>query len=193
MKRIILLLALAALVLSGCGAGVGKGPYAVLSVDADTNSLEIETGDGLVFTVIAPEELDVSAVQPGTQLPLDEDFNDLVEEVIEAGETEDEEVSTFCTDTARQHPRLTTLARQGGVTYATLLELFCEGGLGVGEIMQAINIAASADLTLAEVVALHEELGNWGAVKKELGLIGKPDDKPGNDDDDDEDEEEDDD
>lgn len=179
MKRWLILLVAGALLLSGCGPGVGKGPYSVLSVDAATNTLEIETGDGLIFVVIAPEELDIAAMEPGMTLPVDEDFNDAIERMLEAGEEEREELSAFCTSTTRQHPRLRTLAGQSDVDYETLLEYFCEGGLGAGDLMQAIGLVKRADLTLEEVIELYEELGSWGAVKKELGLIGKPDDKPG--------------
>ncbi len=57
---------------------------------------------------------------------------------------------------------------------------FCEEHYGFGEIMHALQTADPEEegKTPEELLHRKTELGGWGQVWQELGLIGKPDDKP---------------
>ena len=56
---------------------------------------------------------------------------------------------------------------------------FCEGRYGLGEIMHALQTADPDEGTTPEqLLGRKTELGGWGQVWQEMGLIGKPEDKP---------------
>ena len=77
------------------------------------------------------------------------------------------------------------LAERSGLYYEQIMSWFCVDGLGFGEIANAIKASEKLEgsSSVAEILAMKEELGGWGKVKQELGLIGKnkntqPDDEP---------------
>jgi hypothetical protein len=96
----------------------------------------------------------------------DEDDEELTEE--EAG---------YCAGIGT-HPVIKRLADTHGVAYGDILGWFCQEHYGLGEIMHALQTSdGGADAAYA-LLGKKTELGGWGQVWQELGLIGKPDDKP---------------
>ena len=80
---------------------------------------------------------------------------------------------------ADTHPVAQRLAETYDVAYEDIMTWFCEGRYGMGEIMHALQNSGDEDGNAPEQVLLRKtELGGWGQVWQELGLIGKPDDKP---------------
>jgi hypothetical protein len=78
------------------------------------------------------------------------------------------------------HPVAQRLAETYGVAYEDIMTWFCEGRYGFGEIMHALQTGDPEEegKTPEQILLLKTELGGWGKVWQELGLIGKPDDKP---------------
>ncbi len=91
---------------------------------------------------------------------------------------EEEEELAYCVG-VEPHPVAQRLAETYGVPYEDIMTWFCEGRYGLGEIMHALQTSDDEDGTIPEQILLRKtELGGWGQVWQELGLIGKPDDKP---------------
>jgi hypothetical protein len=80
--------------------------------------------------------------------------------------------AVFCTNTSRQHPALSNLAATYDAPYAELLNFFCIGRFGVGEIKLALQASAALDgeMTAGEILALKVQLGGWGQVWKQIGV-----------------------
>jgi hypothetical protein len=83
---------------------------------------------------------------------------------------------------ADPHPHATVLAANYDVTYAEIMERFCQG-YGFGEIELAYLLAEEAGMSVEEVYALRDAGMGWGNIRKELGAApGLGNDKPkGND------------
>ncbi|MGD8905237.1 MAG: DUF5667 domain-containing protein [Anaerolineae bacterium] len=91
---------------------------------------------------------------------------------------EEEEELAYCVG-VEPHPVAQRLAETYGVAYEDIMTWFCEGRYGLGEIMHALQTSDDEDGNAPDQVLLRKtELGGWGQVWQELGLIGKPDDKP---------------
>ena len=100
----------------------------------------------------------------------DDDSEELTEE--------EEEDLAYCVG-VEPHPVAQRLAGAYNVAYEDIMTWFCEGRYGLGEIMHALQTSDDEDGNAPEQVLLRKtELGGWGQVWQELGLIGKPDDKP---------------
>jgi hypothetical protein len=87
----------------------------------------------------------------------------------------------FCTMLDDTHPVAQRLAEENGMYYEQVMSWFCVGNFGFGEIKNAFKAGTmlDGDHTVAEILAMKEEMGGWGKVKQELGLIGKDKNKPG--------------
>jgi hypothetical protein len=71
-----------------------------------------------------------------------------------------------------------SLADAYDVPIEEIMTWFCEG-YGFGEIVHALQTSEETDFSPEELLTLKTELGGWGQVWQELGLIGhtaKPDD-----------------
>jgi hypothetical protein len=91
---------------------------------------------------------------------------------------EEEEELAYCVG-VEPHPVAQRLADTYDVAYEDIMTWFCEGRYGLGEIMHALQTSDDEDGNAPEQVLLRKtELGGWGQVWQELGLIGKSDDKP---------------
>jgi hypothetical protein len=77
------------------------------------------------------------------------------------------------------HPRAAELAEDYGVAVEEIMTWFCEGGYGFGDILLALKTSQESDVPAGDLLARKTELGGWGEVWQELGLIGKPAKVPG--------------
>jgi hypothetical protein len=86
-----------------------------------------------------------------------------------------EEEMGYCVG-VEPHPVAQRLAETYGVPYEQIMGWFCEGRYGLGEIMHALQTGDGEDGNTPEQL-LHRktELGGWGQVWQEMGLIGRPD------------------
>jgi hypothetical protein len=111
----------------------------------------------------------------------DERDDDDVDDVDDDDEEREVRKDGDCTG-ADPHPHATTLANNYGVTYAEIMERFCQG-YGFGEIELAYLLAEEVGLDVEDVYALRDAGMGWGNVRKELGASpGLGNDKPkGND------------
>jgi hypothetical protein len=89
-----------------------------------------------------------------------------------------EEEAGYCAGVGT-HPVAQRLAETYGVAYEDIMTWFCEEHYGLGEIMHALQTSDGEEGNMPRDLLLRKtELGGWGQVWQELGLIGKPDDKP---------------
>ena len=72
------------------------------------------------------------------------------------------------------HPRGNALGESYEVPYEDVMTWFCDG-YGFGEIMHALETSRAAGISASaqELLAMKTEMGGWGKVWQELGLIGK--------------------
>lgn len=95
------------------------------------------------------------------------------------GETEEQEGDERdgCVG-ADPHPVGEDLAESYDVSYEDIMDWFCVGGYGFGDIRLALEASEEAGVPAGELLARKTELGGWGQVWQELGLSGKPEDEP---------------
>lgn len=87
----------------------------------------------------------------------------------EAGEMDDACVG------ADPHPTAARLSEQYGVPYDQIMGWFCDGRYGLGEIKLALRTGEQTGTPAEELLAMKTELGGWGLVWQELGIVGKKD------------------
>jgi hypothetical protein len=80
------------------------------------------------------------------------------------------------------HPVAAGLAQRYAIEADTVMGWLCEDNYGLGEIMHALQTSTAvsgtdvvSDTSPAALLALKTDLGGWGQVWQELGLIGQPD------------------
>jgi hypothetical protein len=100
---------------------------------------------------------------------------------------DDEDGGTPC-DGDFTHPAVESLAEDFNIAYDIVIGWFCDG-YGIGDIKLALETAEKTGAAPGDLLAQKTELGGWGEVWQEWGLIGKPDgagppdDRPGKPDD----------
>ncbi len=94
----------------------------------------------------------------------------------EGEEAEEEEGGAEYCVGADPHPTAQRLAETYDVPYEDIMGWFCQDGFGMGEIEHALQTAAATGMSAGEVLGLKTQLGGWGEVWQELGLIGAADD-----------------
>ncbi|MGH2581589.1 MAG: DUF5666 domain-containing protein [Anaerolineales bacterium] len=142
------------------------------------NSFTLEVND--TFTVIPIGEFDLTSLEVGDNVTVEGFVHGEViyatniEILPEKGEAPPNE-GFFCTNPDARHPALNALAMAYGAEYGQLLNYFCIGHYGVGEIMLALQTAARVNngMDAGDILVLKAELGGWGKVWMELGLKGK--------------------
>ena len=89
-----------------------------------------------------------------------------------------EEEAGYCAGVGT-HPTAQRLVDTYGVDYEQIMTWFCEEHYGFGEIMHALQTTDGTPANAPEEL-LHRktDMGGWGQVWQDMGLIGKPDDKP---------------
>ena len=94
----------------------------------------------------------------------------------EGEEAPEEEGAEYCTGND-PHPAAQALADEHGVSYDDVMGWFC-AGYGLGEVKLALETSAreGVNMSAGELLALKTELGGWGEVWQQLGLIGSTDD-----------------
>jgi hypothetical protein len=144
-------------------------------------SLYWDTIAALAENVSTVEEAD----EPALTTLLDEALSAHEDKLSGILGSDDHGRSESCTD-RETHPVAERLAerlaeisdRPQAEAYDRVMDWFCSG-YGYGEIMHAL-VAADQDPAAdpAVLLALKTELGGWGEVWQEMGLIGPPDDRP---------------
>ena len=149
---------------------------AIAQAPADSFTLEVNP----TFTVMPIFDFDLSSLEVGDNVTVEGYVHDEVifatgiEILPEKGEQPPNE-GFYCTNPDALHPALNALAMAYGADYSQLLNYFCIGHYGVGEIMLALQTAAIVDngMTAGDFLALKTELGGWGRVWMQFGLKGK--------------------
>ena len=152
----------------------------VQSINEAEGSFEILTEDGIAYTVIAYEGFDFASLAVGDMVVVQGTLEDSTIaaasiEILPPDDDEEEPKEGFyCRTPDARHPALNGLADLYGEPYEELLSFFCDGRFGVGEIMLALQTAATLNngMDAGDVLAMRAELGGWGQVWKSLGLKG---------------------
>jgi hypothetical protein len=158
----------------------------VVVIDGLTNEITIQTDEGELITVIPPDDYDLSELTIGDSISLDGDFagDVFVAEEIEITELDEDDEDDvdfdsdkggyYCENRDDPHPALNRLAQAYDWDYADLIEWFCEGRFGVGEVKHALSTSEQlgGDPSPEEILQMKRDLGGWGRVWQELGLKG---------------------
>lgn len=151
----------------------------VQSIDEVAGTFEILTEEGETFTVIPPEGFDLATLAVGDNVLVQGTLEDSTItaasiEILPPEEEEEPKEGFYCRTPEARHPALNALAFAYGAPYEELLGFFCEGRFGVGNIMLALQTAATLDngTTAGDILAMKAELGGWGQVWRSLGLKG---------------------
>lgn len=88
----------------------------------------------------------------------------------ERGSETGDGANIYCTDSERQHPVAERIAGQFDVDYAEIIEHFCTGGYGFGQITMAYRLAAASGESVEAVFELRDSGMGWGRIVKDLGL-----------------------
>lgn len=180
MKRIILSLTLvtalmAVLVTPALAEETVTG--SIQTIDELGGTFTILTLEGATLQITAPEGFNWTTSAIGSTVSATGDFAEdgsftatalTVTPAEEDGDAE-EQVNNgfFCSNPSFTHPVLGSVADTFSVDYATVLEWFCGGGLGVGGVAQALAASQASGASPDEVLALRAEMG-WGQVWKTL-------------------------
>ena len=151
----------------------------VTAIDLVAGTFTFVTKEGLTFTVTAPEGFDLTTLKVGDVIILNglQGVDTILATGIQllfAGDGEGSKGGNYCENLADIHNVAERLAQRSGLYYEQIMSWFCVDGLGFGEIMNAIK--ASEQLgnatSVADIIAMKQELGGWGQVKQALGLNG---------------------
>lgn len=154
----------------------------IQSIDGSTCSFTILTAEGTTITATLPEGTDCSTLVVGDNIEvtgtLNEDGTLSASGVVVLPPVEEEEAGNtghYCSTEGSAHPALTKLTEAYGTDYASVLDMFCGQGLGVGGVAHALNTAEEFGVSQDEVLAMRETMG-WGQIWKALKAAASGDD-----------------
>lgn len=153
----------------------------VLSIDAVAGTFQIGTEAGDTLTVTPPTGFDLTTLMVGDVLAIEgslEESNLTATNVVPVVDDGDQEEKVnkgfFCTNAESSQPALTNLAEEYSADYTQLLDWFCSGHYGVGEIMLALRASQGNEgVSAQDLLDMRSEAGGWGKVWQELGLVGQ--------------------
>lgn len=147
----------------------------------DSVAFTMQSGDS-EYAIIPVGDIDLAGLKVGDQVSVtgflfeDEEGLEIFATMIEILPTKGgaPNQGNFCTNPDAQHPALSALAAVYGADYGQLLNYFCIGHYGIGEIGLALQTAALANngMTAGDILALKTQLGGWGQVWMQLALKG---------------------
>ena len=149
----------------------------ILSIDDVNSSFQVETTEGVVYTIHPGLDFDYTSIVVGDEISLNGveaedgsiDLTDFTVSVDEDGKAQ----GFYCIQSLVQHPAVLNLSQRFGVDYATIQSMFCNGA-GIGEIMLAFETAQISGGDPADLLAQRVEGAGWGQIWHELGLQGNP-------------------
>jgi len=155
----------------------------VLSVDTTAGTFQIGTENGDTLTVTPPAGFDLTTLTVGDTVAIQGTLEasslsatsiaPVAEDGTGDGDGDGRNNGSHCTNPDSSQPALDKLSSEFNADYVQLLDWFCTGGYGVGEIMLALRTSQSMEgLSAQEILELKTELNGWGKVWQQLGLIG---------------------
>ncbi len=154
----------------------------VLSIDTVTGTFQVGTDAGDTLTVTPPAGFDLTTLTVGDTVEVQGSLEgtDLNAASITlaptdgtgSGDAETGNTGFYCSNPDAAQPALDKLATQYGADYAQMLDWFCNGHYGVGEIMLALKASAAGGPSAQDLLDMKAELGGWGQVWLQLGTIG---------------------
>jgi hypothetical protein len=160
----------------------------VVAFAEDGLSFQMETEQGVLYTVIPKENFNFSRLQVGTIVEVDGVLNEdgtVAAKKIHLERPEDDQQppdvqgdlsdSYYCRQSEVQHPFGARLVERYGVDYATLQAWFCDG-YGWGQIMLALQTSQTVGSNPGTLLEARREGRGWGLIWQELNLIGRPED-----------------
>ena len=169
----------------------------VTAIDLDGGTLTLEAEDGESFIILPPEGFDLSPVEIGdlyeiegilagdgsvlaNKLKLEDEDRDESDSEPENddhdkdAETEGGEGSFFCRAEAEmQHPFASALAETYAADAEQIMRWFCEGKMGFGQIMLALQTAKMKNMDAGELIARRKGGASWGKIWVDMAIIGK--------------------
>ena len=145
----------------------------IQSIDYETCTFTMLTSEGTTLTVLLPEGTDCSGLLLGTNVELtgtlNEDGTFSASGVVITPTPSEEGVNTgfYCSNPDVPHPALSQVAAENLTDYATALNWFCGGGLGVAGVEKVLTFGATYGKTTDEILAMRETMG-WGRIWKTL-------------------------
>jgi hypothetical protein len=151
----------------------------VLSVDMTAGTFQIATEAGDTLTITPPAGFDLTTLTVGDQVEVQGALEETnltaasVTPLTEDGALDGKVNKGFyCTNTDAAQPALAKIASEYGADYTQVLDWFCSGHYGVGEIALALAAGqANEGVSAQELLDMRNESGGWGKVWQELGLI----------------------
>jgi len=155
----------------------------VLSIDAVAGTFTIGTESGDTLTVTPPAGFDLTTLTVGDSVEIQGTLAEsslsatsiapVAEDGTGDGDGDGRNNGSHCANSDSSQPALDKLSSEFNADYAQLLDWFCKGGFGVGEIMLALRTSQTMEgLSAQEILELKTELNGWGRVWQQLGLIG---------------------
>jgi len=153
----------------------------VTSIDLEAGTFTVETEEGEIYTVVSPEDFDLTSLQVGDEVEvkgtLDEDGTVLAVSVKIEVAIDDDEINYFCQPgTEEQHPVAAAIAETYGVEEEQVLAWFCEDGFGFGQIMLALQTSQASGSDPGELLARRSAGEGWGQIWIDMELIGRESD-----------------
>ena len=151
----------------------------ILSIDEVNSSFQVETIEGVVYTIHPGLDFDYSSIVVGDEISLNgtegEDGSIVLTDFTEVVDEEGKAQGFYCMQSVVQHPAALKLSKRFDVDYATIQSMFCDGA-GIGQIMLAFETAQNSDGDAADLLAQREAGAGWGQIWNDLGLHGNPHD-----------------
>jgi hypothetical protein len=157
----------------------------IQSIDPLTCSFTILTPEGTTLTVLMPEGSDCSALFVGDTVEVTGTLNadgtfSASSVVVVPGEDdggdEGDNTGFYCSNPEVPHPGLNKVATAHEADYATALDWFCGGGLGVGGVNMVLKLSEAFGKTTEEILTMRETMG-WGQIKKALAAAAETPDE----------------
>ncbi|MEX2162574.1 MAG: DUF5666 domain-containing protein [Anaerolineales bacterium] len=151
----------------------------VQSVDETSGTFTILTAEGETLTVTAPEGTDLSTLTVGATVEVTgeaaEDGTLVATGIVlisDDGVVEETgNPGFYCSNPNFIQPALGSVAEAYDADYATALDLFCDGGMGVGGVMLTLATSQATGVSPEEITAMRKEMG-WGQIWKALAEAG---------------------
>ena len=144
--------------------------YGTITAINTDGTLQVTGSDGTLYTVTLPIGVDPATLTLGSLVKLDGTIDELGVFTTATVQFNQRTEGYYCSQSSDPQPAGSKFAEQYGADYLSVQWMFCNDGMGFGEIRNMLRFSLAAGVDTATLQAARESGLGWGQIFKQYDV-----------------------